>query len=285
MARPYDAFLDALPRDVPARCNACAYAHDVHTLVPVDVRLDGQSPVVEYPAFRGSFVRHFSMLIYDFARYAGLAHYCPANDEVSHSIRINGIWEAYETLLMLDILRQGDRTGLVLDFGVQLGWYTTLAALAGYTVVGFEADAVNRAAALRTAAMNNCGDRVDVLHHWVGDTTPVFPNAPVRFLKADIEGAEASVLRSCRNMFRAGSVDYALLEISPVFNGSYPDLVAEIADCGYVVYDVPSKTSAHRDVFEVDPLGAVQHYAIPRASLREYTANQRQTNYLFQRVA
>lgn len=49
-----------------------------------------------------------------------------ANDVfISEKIRRKGVWEAFETRLMLSLLRPGDH---VLDIGANIGWYTVAAA-------------------------------------------------------------------------------------------------------------------------------------------------------------
>ena len=68
--------------------------------------------------------------------------YCTAQDETSHSIASQGIWEGYETLAALEILTD-PAGGIVVDLGAHVGWYTMLAASVGREVVAVESNPEN----------------------------------------------------------------------------------------------------------------------------------------------
>ena len=55
----------------------------------------------------------------------------------------------------------------------------------------------------------------------------------MRLVKMDIEGAEEHALRVVWPLVKAGLVDHLLIELSPVFNDSYPALVDMIRGEGY----------------------------------------------------
>jgi FkbM family methyltransferase len=75
-------------------------------------------------------------------RFAFFVH--DGNDvHISEKIRRRGVWEQFETQLLLALLREGDQ---ILDIGANIGWYTVAAARrVGPTghVFAFEPDANN----------------------------------------------------------------------------------------------------------------------------------------------
>lgn len=183
--------------------------------------------------------------IWDWERYMDFAGYCPAQDEVSKSIEITGWWEKPDTDRMLAIL--SEKPGLVLDFGSHIGWFTVQALEKGCGVLAIDADSEN--VRLMQANLDARGPfltnhgalRYAVSTSWVVDVPPsLFPLKPVRFLKCDLEGHEWEMVNLTRPLWQARLIDYALLEISPIFENregisapSYADLVDELIGYGY----------------------------------------------------
>lgn len=266
------------------RCHAGHAAHEMRRVTAV---LRGQGIVHEYPAIPSRFATALDLDVYRYERYAGFRGYCTGQDESSHALSLGQVWEGYETLLALAILAAGDRSRVVLDFGAHLGWYSTLAAIWDYRVVAFEADGENAERCADNARLNGVGHLVDVVHSWIGADTPALPAdaEEVELLKSDLEGGEDHVERVCRDLFAAGRVRYALMEISPVLAGHYPETVRRIADAGYVAHDVPSKAAspALKAAFEADPLAAIRACRIADADIEAYVRGLRQSNFLFVR--
>lgn len=272
----------------PGRALGCHAGHEAHATRRVTVTLCGQGIVHEYPAIPPHLATAIDLDVYAYERYAGFRGYCTGQDESSAALSLGQVWEGYETLLTLAILHAGaDLDRVVLDFGAHLGWYSTIAAVWGYDVIAFEADAENAARCAGNARLNQVDHRVHVVPTWIDETTPALPadGPEVELLKSDLEGSEHHVERVCRDLFAAGRVRYALLEISPVLADHYPETVARIAAAGYAVHDIPSKgaPAALRAAFEADPLAAIRHCRIPAADLRAYVAGLRQSNFLFVR--
>ena len=87
----------------------------------------------------------------------------PADLHVSRRIREEGIWEPYETSLVLDILRSGD---VFVDAGANIGYFSLLAA----SVVGeegmvyaFEPEPDNFRLLRASAELNGMGSRIEAV--------------------------------------------------------------------------------------------------------------------------
>jgi hypothetical protein len=74
--------------------------------------------------------------VFDTAQYMDKpGWYCPGQDTVSQNIGIHGQWEPTDSAVIGKILADGDKRHLVIDFGAHVGWYTVMAAKAGYRVI------------------------------------------------------------------------------------------------------------------------------------------------------
>lgn len=261
--------------------NICAAGHATHETVWRHVSLRGQSGVHEYPPIPEHLAREFWLKLYDHDQYKGFPGYCPGQDDVCLGLQCNGIWEGYETMVALAILHEGDRNHLVIDVGAQLGYYTMLAASSGYTVLAVEGHEESLHHLQESAERNGWGDLVEPVPMWLdASTAPAAWAGEVLLLKADIEGAEQHAVRWCRELFLERRLQYALLEISPCFNGSYPELVEWIIGCGYDAYMLPSKPEPYvRDSWAGDMWRALERCRVDASIV----AGLRQENFLFVR--
>ena len=172
------------------------------------------------------------MLVFDRELYKDVVGFCPGNDDVSRTLWLYGVWEPIETRFFDEALERDP--GLVIDFGSQIGWYSMLATAAGHDVLAIEALWEHE---YMTAT--NAGHSDGTLHqvrHWVDETTPTLPAEgcpPISIVKIDIEGAEQHALRCIKELLDAGLVANLLVEISPVFNDSYPAIVLDLLNRGY----------------------------------------------------
>lgn len=207
---------DATPNRIqnrnPMTLNVCEVGHDTH-----------RSKLVEtaYGPFH----------IWQWDQYQWQGAYCPGQDEVSKSIDVNGYWEKPETDRMLSILHE--QSGIVVDFGTHIGWFAVQAARHGATVIGIDSDPEN----VRLLQMNAGlvrGGSIAVQTLWARDLVEEMPPlAPVRFLKVDLEGAEADAIRITRLLWEERLIDHALIEVSPIFHDGYPEMVDELIGYGY----------------------------------------------------
>ena len=180
------------------------------------------------------------MFIYDAAKYHQLPDHgltCYADDAVSRTLT-TGVYEFHETLSFLNILSQ-NQTGLVLDFGSHVGWYSMIAAKAGHRVIAFEANSERLDILKKNAELNSVNNLITTNNCWVnGDSKELEINEEVLVLKCDLEGAEEHVIRMCKPLLEKNMIKYLLLEISPCINDSYPVLLKYLYSLGYKAIDV-----------------------------------------------
>lgn len=270
----------------PIVFDQCQAGHPSHERLRIDLNLHGaHHGLPDIPGIPDYLAHVMRFEVYNYQRYRDTPGYCTGDDVVSFSIYTQGVWEGFETLLALDILHRGDRNNLVLDFGGHIGWYSTLAAIDGYRVTVFEIDNENIDMLICNAELNRVAHKVTPINLWVDEHSPTFSardGEQVEFLKCDIEGNEQHAFAMTRHLFEQGRVNYALLEISPVFNDTYPDLACEIADLGYRPHMVPHKRWEHSDAFGESPLAVLTALCeIPRGELAATVASWSQENMLF----
>lgn len=173
--------------------------------------------------------------VFDASKYREQFGYCTGDDEVSRVLADHGTWEAHvlRALDDLDVLKDPAGGECVLDFGSRVGWYSRLAARAGFDVLALDADRecldVTAANTEREVERN---DRELVLcHGWLDEHTRTLElpddGTTVRLVKADVESAELHVVRSLSRLLDAHVVEWVLLEISPVFRDDYLETVVE----------------------------------------------------------
>lgn len=226
----------------------CQRGHDAHASVLTNVKLGGPHGYGDYPEVPARLARSFQMYVWDPNIHpVDGGPYCPAHDAVSETIITHNIWEPRETILALDALQpDGGIPPVFVDFGAQVGWFTLLAASSGAMVLGVEADETNRDLLAASVALNGWEDGVVIKPWRVGPDTPVLTVGDIEarrvaLAKIDIEGAERDAIRMLQPLIEGGYVERLLVEVSPVFDSYYPDLVAELVDAGYRAYTLPGK--------------------------------------------
>lgn len=154
---------------------------------------------------------------------------------VSEDIKRHGIWEPVETAVMASAFA-GNPDSTLIDIGCHVGWYTVLARQFGLKVWAF--DAVP--ACLDMLDRRN-DDDIELSCVWIekGWEQPWWPEPCI--VKMDIEGNEIHAFNAMRDLFDVGSVTHALIEMSPVFNGTYVKLGEEFVECGYELWVLPEK--------------------------------------------
>lgn len=172
-------------------------------------------------------------IIYDWKKYMGFSGYCTGQDDVSMTMKLYGRWEKQETERITQILASGDNVNnLVLDIGCHIGWFTRLAQELDYVVVGVDGDIENA----ELCQINN--PQVDVRHIWIDAKTPKLASLEdnIELVKIDIEGNEQCAINWLGDNLKR--VKNIVMEVSPVFNDSYPALIQRLVDEGFKVYEL-----------------------------------------------
>lgn len=242
----------------------CELGHKEHKSLLVDVNLQGESVVWDYPAIPDRLAKSFKMWVYDQPQYKyvrGL--FCPGTDDVCLSLMLNKIWEGFETFLVMDLLsKRKNSNALVLDFGCQLGYFSLIAASFGCTVWAYDAFKESVDKLLLSKVENNLSGYITTNIIWVDENTKCIDISPfkeVELIKIDIEGAEQHAIRMCYEYIERKVVNCILMEVSPCFNDSYPELTARIMGCGYDAFLVPGKSGPEtKKRFENDCWGTLE---------------------------
>jgi len=212
-----------------AMWSRCRAGHDAH-----------ETQIV-FPDRRYFAGRNIGFTTYDWAQYLDKYDcYCTGQDVISRQIDVDGAWERNESQLFADVCA-GDRPGIVVDYGCQIGWYSTIAAAHQRFVIAVDVSPEN----LRLATLNMRAAGWDhwlAVNGWVDESAlPVDADVHIRAAKLDIEGAEIHAVRQLAQPLAAGHVDYLFIEISPVFNDTYRALIAALVAWDYVPFRVPEK--------------------------------------------
>lgn len=181
----------------------------------------------------------FPIEVFDPEEYRDTEGYCTGDDEVSRGICAAGVWEKYGTALVGQVLSKGGPGILVIDLGSHLGWYSVLAAQAGFGVLAVDADLEHLDLLARNLPE---GTHAELARGWIDADTPVLKadDAPrVRLLKIDLEGEETAAVHVCSDLLAKQRVMYALIEFSPIFGTDAPALVDEVRGYGYRAFVMP----------------------------------------------
>lgn len=198
--------------------------HETHSRKEVSVSIQGSK---------------LNFQVYDWNKYKDIEGYCSGKDDISRTLLNGEGWEKETTPLVLSILKTGSAENLVLDFGANIGWYTVMAAKAGYNVLSFEGNKETCSLLNRNVRMNNCLGTVQSRFAWIdGDSEPLELSHRVELFKSDLEGNDHHAVKMCENLFSERRINYALIEVSPVFTPEHKDLPKRIEDYGYETIEV-----------------------------------------------
>lgn len=176
------------------------------------------------------------MTVYDHSKYKDQFNtYCTGQDGLSFTLINTGCWEKLYLDCIGNILKNGDRNNLVIDIGSHIGWYSKMATQLGYKVIAFEGDKEN----VEVLKLN--APDTDVRYIWFEENMEsVFESdKTIELMKLDIEGSEKygihymrKVLSRTKNIF---------IEVSPIFNDSYPKLIKKLQNLGFEVLEYNGK--------------------------------------------
>lgn len=175
-------------------------------------------------------------------------------DSVSINLRDFGIWEAFITVLILEIL---ENKGLVVDLGSHVGYYSIMSAIKGHRVIAIDESEESMSMLKQSCELNSC--KVDGHTLKVGrDKLPEI-NERVLLFKCDIEGNELIAIENYIHLFEDKLVDYAIIEVTPSWY-DYKKLISLIQACGYSAYQIPDKSFKKRKEYGADPIGTIKKY-------------------------
>jgi hypothetical protein len=184
------------------------------------------------------------MTVFDWDKYKDFKGYCTGQDDISRTLINTGVWEPIESSTIGEVLKQGDRSNLFLDFGCHIGWYTLMAAGLGYRVHSYDGDRENLELLKLNLVNNVKGFDVNYQQVWFDAKTDqdlltksIPYNATIELVKIDIEGNEQYVIPLLKPWLENGLIKNLFIEISPVFNDSYPALINKLLSYGYKIYD------------------------------------------------
>lgn len=272
----------------------CQVGHETHHVMAVHRILRGQPSNLSAPAIRDDLGLELDLMIYDWREYfitvdgnetvSEHGKYCPGQDIISYCIDKQGVWEGPETIVILDILNENRQDDLVLDFGSHIGYYSLLAAKKGYRVASLDGNTENLNLLRASALINGLEKNISSYHCWLDNDSPLLAadQESVHLMKVDIEGAEIDAYAMTSLLFQEKKIKYAIFEISPTFNNTYPALVESIVDSGYDVFQIPGNNWEHNDEFSRAPLDTIKKYCqVPRRGRIKYVKGLHQENFLF----
>lgn len=171
-----------------------------------------------------------------------------SHDHPTSVIRKEGLWECALTMLMQVAFQDACAVGSVfIDIGMNVGWFSALAAANQQMVVAFEPNPTPRSFMEKTVALNSWGDRVRLVDGGVSDDgAELFVNAgavqwgllsagrvreagstqvksyrlddivqdgsEVCVLKVDCQGCESEAFASGARLLGRGGISFVLLE-------------------------------------------------------------------------
>lgn len=214
----------------------------------VDVHLGGPTKYLDQPAIPDRFARDFQMWVWEDGEAGGelrVGGPAPegANDCVSETIISHGVWEVPQSICLLSAFA-ANPDALFLDFGAHIGWYPLLALTSGLRTIALDGSERGLGMLANSRYVNGVPPgRLSLLHAVIDNPGVIPPSAGVMGLivKIDVEGAENHVVKGLWPSFQMHQISHCLMEISPVFDSYYGDLLGDIFDLGYVGYVMPPK--------------------------------------------
>lgn len=236
---------------------SCLRDHDTHTTFGHRVDLSIPNAYTDCPPVPGRFHQiAFDIQLWDYDAVGGPGHpYCPQADAVSETIHRYGVWEPRESVAMLlafEAVSRENSPWTFVDVGAHLGWYGMLAHHFGAEVRAVEADPE-----VVTVLKSNLGSAVVVHDKRIGPRSKMLDPSLVHGLvvaKVDIEGAEPAAIRWLKRLLDAERVEYLMLEVSPVFDGGYGELLVALFERGFEMGLLPEKSRPPKIIDSLDDL-------------------------------
>lgn len=215
----------------------CEQGHSGHPLVNVPVRMRGHM-WHDFPQIPERFADiEWDMWVFDSRPLDNHGGYCPGISSVSDTISSHGMWEPPETIAMLCAFEATPHNTFV-DFGANVGYYSMLASESFLpNVMAIEGDPLVHEALTYNLPECECVQR------WVDGAPLLYDTYPgERFtIKVDLEGADDLAIESIWSWI--DRVDFAMIEISPVFNDRWQAMIRRLCDAGFRGALIPEKST------------------------------------------
>lgn len=216
----------------------------------VHIHIGGATAYTDHPAIPQRFERDFKLHVLK-DRYAKSAILHPSvnpdvydGELVSNTIRDLKIWEVPETIIMLSAFKAADVENTVfLDIGCHAGWFSLLAMSYGIPTIAVDGDDRMIELLERSAETNRYANYV-LVPTFIdeGWAFPLSPAPKNLIVKMDIEGSERYAVAALWDHFESGRISHCVMEVSPVFESDYADLLEPIFKLGYRCQVMPPKT-------------------------------------------
>lgn len=262
----------------PIIMSTCQKDHVPHNTTPLKIYLKGEKE--GYATIPKKYERKFLMDVFDWRDYEKYKGNCIGKDKTSKALQMEGIYEFYNTVVVLDILGRGNKRNLVIDYGAHIGWYTLLAILYGYDTAAVEADLETLRLLVRNVTYNNGQKKLIPSHAYIDENSPqleVPANKQVQLLKIDIGHSDYDAVSMCESALRGKKINHLMIKISQppdLANG----LVHSIINHGYKVYLLPFKSFKYNEDFIESPLRTIRK----RCQLDGSDAIEKATRTLYQ---
>lgn len=176
------------------------------------------------------------MVVYDWQKYMGFNGFCTGQDDVSMTLFQIGTWDQPIKDLIERLLYGVYDNGVFVDVGSHVGYFSKLAQKYLFKdIYAYEAESES----VEISKQNVPSAKVHQI--WFDENTKkktFDTNFKVDIMKIDIEGSEQHAIRYFWQLIENQQVEHIIMEVSPVFNSSYPELLKRIKECRYETYEL-----------------------------------------------
>lgn len=250
-----------------------------------EITLGGPTPYTDYPDIPERLSAYFTIHVLPRESDPSILHSSVDasiydGDLVSDTIRELGVWEVPETMALLSAFEAAPQGTVFVDVGCHVGWFSLLALNRGLDVMAIDGDR-RMLHALDSSRMENMylGPEFTLVHRMVDSDWSLKTKAKNVIVKVDVEGAENHAIGGLWPLFEERKVSHLVMEISPIFEDYYPDLLKSLIDLGYMAYAMPAKSKRPPKVIDVRHW--IQHYGqnlhlLTAGSRRQWIGQQKQ---------
>lgn len=176
-----------------------------------------------------------SMVVYDWEQYMDFEGFCTGQDDVSMTLCQTGTWDKPIKELIERLTFGRQEKGMFIDVGSHVGYFSRLAANYHMPVMAYEAESES------VAILRENVPTADAHQIWFDEKTEqaIFnPYLKVDIMKLDIEGSEQYAIRYFWHMILNDQIENIIMEVSPTFNDSYPELLRQLERQGYTIREL-----------------------------------------------